>query len=109
MQATFFALLASLHSPAQVVGWRSPRALVSTRFDATPWLGLGARAGTPAEIIHRLNETARRALARPETLARLQHIGIETRPMTPVEFAAFIRAETDKWGAVIRRAGAKAE
>ena len=78
-------------------------------FEATPWLGLGARAGTPAEIIHRLNETARRALARPETLARLQHIGIETRPMTPVEFAAFIRAETDKWGAVIRRAGAKAE
>ena len=78
-------------------------------FEATPWLGLGARSGTSREIIHRLNETARRALARPETLARLQHIGIETRPMTPVEFAAFIRAETDKWGAVIRRAGAKAE
>src|SRR3954467_750662 len=38
MQDTFFGLLASLHSLAQVVGWYSPRALVSTRFAAIPWL-----------------------------------------------------------------------
>ena len=78
-------------------------------FEATPWLGLGARAGTPADIIQRLNDAARRALERAEVLARLQHIGIETRPMTPEEFAAFIRAETEKWSEVIRRSGAKAE
>src|SRR3954462_191304 len=38
MQVTFFVLLASLHSAAHVVGWRSPRALVSTRLLSTPWL-----------------------------------------------------------------------
>jgi tripartite-type tricarboxylate transporter receptor subunit TctC len=78
-------------------------------FDATPWLGLGARAGTPRDIVQGLSETALRALARPEVVERLQRIGIETRPMTPEEFAAFIRADSDKWRNVIRRSGAKAE
>jgi tripartite-type tricarboxylate transporter receptor subunit TctC len=78
-------------------------------FEATPWLGLGARAGTPPEIVQRLNETARHALARPEIIARLHQIGIEPRPMSPAQFAGFIRAETDKWGDIIRRSGAKAE
>jgi tripartite-type tricarboxylate transporter receptor subunit TctC len=78
-------------------------------FEATPWLGLGARAGTPPEIIQRLNHAARRALGRAEVLARLQGIGIEPRAMTPEQFSAFIRAETEKWSDVIRRSGAKAE
>jgi tripartite-type tricarboxylate transporter receptor subunit TctC len=78
-------------------------------FEATPWLGLGARAGTPPEIIQRLNDAARRALGRAEVLARLQGIGIEARAMTPEQFSAFIRAETEKWSDVIRRSGAKAE
>ncbi len=78
-------------------------------FEATPWLGLGARAGTAPEIIRELNEAARRALGRPETIERLQRIGIETRPMDPSQFAAFIAAETGKWGDIIRRSGAKAE
>src|SRR5438552_3230104 len=62
-------------------------------FEATPWLGLGARAGTAPEIIRELNEAARRALGRPETIERLQRIGIETRTMDPSQFAAFIAAE----------------
>src|SRR2546428_445549 len=78
-------------------------------FEATPWLGLGARAGTAPEILQRLSETARHALARSEVAARLQQIGIEPRPMSPAQFAGFIRAETEKWGDIIRRSGAKAE
>jgi tripartite-type tricarboxylate transporter receptor subunit TctC len=78
-------------------------------FEATPWLGLGARAGTPRDIVQRLSDAALRALARPEVVERLQRIGIETRPMTPEAFGAFIRADTDKWRNVIRRSGAKAE
>jgi tripartite-type tricarboxylate transporter receptor subunit TctC len=56
-----------------------------------------------------LNASARRALARPAVLERLQRLGIETRPLTPGEFSAFIAAETEKWSAIIRRSGAKAE
>ncbi len=78
-------------------------------FEATPWLGLGARSGTPQEIVRRLSDTAARALARPEAGGRMSSIGIETRPMTPEQFVEFIRAETGKWGEIIRRSGAKAE
>jgi tripartite-type tricarboxylate transporter receptor subunit TctC len=78
-------------------------------FEATPWLALGARAGTPRDILQRLRDTVLRALARPDIMDRLYRIGIETRPMTPEQFAAFIRAETDKWGDIIRRSGARAE
>jgi tripartite-type tricarboxylate transporter receptor subunit TctC len=78
-------------------------------FEATPWLGLGTRDGTPRDIIDRLNEAAIRALARPDAVSRMSAIGIETRPMTPGAFAEFIRGETRKWGEIIRRSGAKAE
>jgi tripartite-type tricarboxylate transporter receptor subunit TctC len=78
-------------------------------FEATTWIGLGARAGTPGDIVHRLSGAAARALSRPEVSERLARIGIEPRPMTPGQFAAFIRAETDKWGEIIRRSGARAE
>ena len=78
-------------------------------FEATPWLGLGARAGTPVNIIEPIAEESRRALALPEVAARMTRIGIEPRPMTPEQFAAFIRADTEKWAEIIRRSGARAE
>lgn len=77
-------------------------------FEATSWFGLGTRAGTSRETIQRLSEVAARGLARPEIVARLAKIGIETRPMAPDQFADFIRAETARWGDIIRRTGAKA-
>src|SRR5204863_8332889 len=78
-------------------------------FEATPWIGLGARAGTAPQIIDQLHASARRALARPEVLARLQRIGVEPRPLTPGQFSAFIATETEKWSAIIRRSGARAQ
>jgi tripartite-type tricarboxylate transporter receptor subunit TctC len=78
-------------------------------FEATPWLGLGARSGTAPEIVRRLNALARHALERPEVVARLGRIGIEPRAMSPDEFARFVAAETDKWSDIIRRSGARAE
>jgi tripartite-type tricarboxylate transporter receptor subunit TctC len=78
-------------------------------FEATPWLGLGARAGTPREIVGRLNDAAARAIARPDVAARMSQIGIEPRPMAPEPFSEFVRAETRKWGDIVRRSGAKAE
>ena len=78
-------------------------------FEATPWIGLGTRAGTAPQIIGQLHDSARRALERPEVLARLQRIGVEPRALSPAQFSAFIAAETEKWGAIIRRSGARAE
>ncbi len=78
-------------------------------FEATPWLGLGARSGTAREIIYRLNDRASRALAQPQVARRMANLGIEARVMTPEEFAGFVRAENAKWAEIIRRSGAKVE
>jgi len=78
-------------------------------FEATPWLGLGARAGTPREIVDRLAARAAIALARPEATKRMATLGIEPRPMATEEFAAFLRADSAKWAEIIRRSGAKLE
>lgn len=78
-------------------------------FEATPWLGLGARAGTPRDLVNRLSDAATRSLARPEAVTRMSGLGIEPRPMTSTQFTAFVRAETAKWGEIIRRSGAKAD
>lgn len=78
-------------------------------FEATPWLGLGARAGTPRDVVNRLNDAATRALTRPEVVGRMAKMGIEPRPMGAEQFADFVRAETVKWGEIIRRSGAKAD
>ena len=78
-------------------------------FEATSWFGLGARAGTPRDIVNRLAEVAVRAVVRPEVLARLSKIGIEPRPMGPDPFAEFVRVESAKWEDISRRTGAKAD
>lgn len=78
-------------------------------FEATSWFGIGARVGTPREIVQRVSDAAARGSSRPEVLARLADIGIEPRPMGPDQFAQFVRSETTKWGDIIRRTGAKAD
>jgi tripartite-type tricarboxylate transporter receptor subunit TctC len=78
-------------------------------FEATAWIGLGARAGTPDAVVLQLARDATDALAQPESLRRLAALGIEPRPMSPPEFAAFIRRDTERWAEVIRRSGATVE
>src|SRR5713101_3017512 len=76
-------------------------------FEATSWVGLGARAGTARDIVYRLNDRASRALAHPDVARRAANLGIEARLMPPEEFAEFVRAENAKWAEIIRRSGAK--
>jgi tripartite-type tricarboxylate transporter receptor subunit TctC len=78
-------------------------------FEASAWIGLGARAGTPDAVVLQLAQDATQALAQPESLRRLAALGIEPRPMPPGEFAAFIGHDTERWAEVIRRSGATAE
>jgi tripartite-type tricarboxylate transporter receptor subunit TctC len=74
-------------------------------FQAGSWLGFLAPAGTPRQIVARLNEAAVKAVKDPETRARLVAIGGDPVGNTPQEFAAFLRADYEKNGAAAKRAG----
>jgi len=73
------------------------------------WFGLLAPAGTPAAAIARLNAETGRVLGSADFLRRLEAEGGEAAPATPAEFGRFIRAEIERWAAVVRRSGARIE
>lgn len=73
---------------------------------ANEWYGLLAPAGTPKPIIAKLNAEMKRIMALPNMGDRLA--AIELMATTPEELDAFIRTETERWGAVIRKLGLKA-
>jgi tripartite-type tricarboxylate transporter receptor subunit TctC len=75
-------------------------------YEATIWMGLFAPAGLPREIVARLHGEIGRLLAAPEARATIAATGLEVSLSTPEEFAAFVRAEHDKWGKVVRETGA---
>lgn len=78
-------------------------------YQASIWNGVLAPAGTPRTIIGRLNTEIVRVLGSPEARERFSSIGTEVAHSTPEEFGAFIRSEIQKWAAVLRGAGIKAE
>lgn len=78
-------------------------------FETVGWAGLMAPAGTPREIVTRLNAEVVRILASQELKDRFVAMGAELVSSTPEEFAAYIRAEQAKWGKVIRDVGIKPE
>ena len=78
-------------------------------FETVGWAGLLAPAGTPREIITKLNAEAVRILAQAELKERFVAMGAELVSSTPEEFGAYIKSETAKWGKVIRDSGARAE
>jgi tripartite-type tricarboxylate transporter receptor subunit TctC len=78
-------------------------------FESLTWGVLFAPAGTPRPIIERLNRDVNAVLQRPEVAARFAELGITNRPLTPEEVAAFVAAETQRWGEVARRANIRAE
>ncbi len=77
-------------------------------FEAVGWFGVVAPAGTPPEIIARLNAAVVAALKDPEVRERVLAIGADPAPTTAAEFGDFIKSETVKWARVIALAGAKA-
>jgi tripartite-type tricarboxylate transporter receptor subunit TctC len=78
-------------------------------FVSMSFTGLMAPAGTPPEIILRLNQELTAALRAAETIELLDKLGVNPRPGTPEDFAAFIARETEKWTAVAKRAGIRVE
>ena len=75
-------------------------------YEATLWLHLAAPAGLPEEIVQRLYAETAKALQDPELQLSLRSAGVEAQVLAPRELAAFLRAEYDKWGKVVRETGA---
>lgn len=75
-------------------------------FEASSWFGVAVRKGTPQEIIDKLNKAVNAALADPKIQARIEDLGGTPFKVTPAEFTKFIVDETNKWGPVVKAAGA---
>lgn len=73
------------------------------------WHGVVAPASTPREAIMKLNAAIVRALNSPDVLKRIHSVGLTAAPSTPAEFAAYIRADYDRWGKVVKESGAKVD
>ncbi len=78
-------------------------------FEASSWFGLLAPAGTPPEVLNRVQAEVAKALAQPAIRERLQTQGAIPSGNTPAEFARHIEAETRKWASVVKASGAKVD
>ena len=74
-------------------------------FDVSSWYAFLAPANTPPNIVQKMRDDTVAALADPTTRQRLEQLGVVVTGSTPAELAAFLRAEMDKWGPVIKEAG----
>lgn len=92
-------------SPKRVGGFESIPTLDEQGlkgFEAYAWQGLVMPAGTPHEIVARLNDALLKSMADPQVKARLHALGLESTPSSPAAMASYASAERAKWGRVIR-------
>lgn len=76
-------------------------------YEASAWYGLGAPKATPREIIDVLNRSVNEFLADAAAQKRLKDLGASTLPGSPQDFGKLLADETEKWGKVVKFAGAK--
>jgi tripartite-type tricarboxylate transporter receptor subunit TctC len=76
-------------------------------YEASSWFGLLAPAGTPADVVSRVQQETAKALALPAIKERMQSQGAIPSGMSPAAFARLIDAETKKWAQVVKASGAK--
>ncbi|WP_270935313.1 Bug family tripartite tricarboxylate transporter substrate binding protein [Falsiroseomonas oryzae] len=106
-----FRLLA-VTAAQRVEGWPDLPTFVELghpELVASTWFGLSGPAGLPEPITTRLNAEVLAALAHPEVAPRLVETGATPRRMSAPEYAAFVAAEVQRWAAVVRAAGIRAE
>lgn len=76
-------------------------------FQAATWFGVLAPAGTPRDIVAKLNNEMGKALASPDLVEHLRNEGADVVGGTPDQFRTFLKAEVDRWGPVVKGAGIK--
>jgi tripartite-type tricarboxylate transporter receptor subunit TctC len=78
-------------------------------FEATTWFAVFAPAGTPKDVVDRVNAEMKRVFALPDVQDKLKTLGLETWISTPDELARFQAAEITKWAKVVKESGARAD
>jgi tripartite-type tricarboxylate transporter receptor subunit TctC len=78
-------------------------------FEIDTWWGVVAPAGTPADVVQKLNKAITEALATPEVKTRFANLLAEPAPTTPEQFGLFIAAERAKYGPVVKASGARVD
>lgn len=78
-------------------------------YESGAWFGLTVPAGTPKEIIARLNAEGQKATKSPEFIKRMSDLGYEIVGGTPEQMAAMIKDEIQRWGPIVKASGAKVD
>jgi len=78
-------------------------------YDVSVWFGVLTVAGTPPEIVRRLNTKMVKVLTSPEVKERISRSGVDVVAGTPEHFSGFLKAEVARWAKVINEAGIKAD
>jgi tripartite-type tricarboxylate transporter receptor subunit TctC len=78
-------------------------------YEASAWYGFSAPKGIPAEIVDRLNKAVNEILADPKVKAKFSEYGAFLIPGSPAEFGKLVADETEKWGKVVKFAGARVD
>ena len=76
-------------------------------YEAYSWYGVGAPKGTAVEIVEKLNREINAILAEPKATERFRELGATVIPGSPADFGKWVADETEKWGKVVKFAGAK--
>ena len=98
-------------SPKRIAALPELPALAETLpgFEAVAWFGVVGPPGTPASVAEKVSLGVREALQLPDVRQRLAAASAEPMGLTPAQTAAYMKQETERWGAVIRAAGVKLE
>ncbi|OGB04973.1 MAG: MFS transporter [Burkholderiales bacterium RIFCSPHIGHO2_12_FULL_61_11] len=78
-------------------------------YEASVWLALLAPAGTPRDIVNKLNAEIRMAMDSPETKKALFNAGVEVSPSSPEAMSEYMVQEMERWGKVVKETGIKIE
>jgi len=78
-------------------------------FEYNLWVGLFAPAGTPTDVVDKINRDVNHVLREPDVRERLAALGAEPMPMTPAEFDRFMRAEMEDAAKIVKAAGIKVQ
>ena len=78
-------------------------------FDYNLWVGIFAPAGTPPDIVDKINKDVERVVQQPDVRERFANLGAEAMPMSPAEFRKFVQGEIDDSAKVIKAAGIKVQ